>query len=321
LINSERREDVPSLQDLYNEVHNRKEESPEDSVLRKYLKRLNKRTGRETIFYASAFTEKEAAGRVLQINREDCSCFMTASAGLDSRELDLVLHSPGGTVEATEQVVSYLRRRYDHIRVIVPLCVLSTATLLCCAADRILMAEHAVLSPIDPVINWSHQGSTYSALAQNLINEYSIAQRTIRKNRDNAGLWLERLKAYPPGLLAACVAQAELSRTLARAWLQDYMFRGEEEAAARAESVSAWLADSRDFVGGLRPIGHSQASSTGLKVELLNEDEALLDDVMAVYYAGVTKFQGGDCVKIIENHAGKGCMIGVSAPATLARES
>jgi ATP-dependent protease ClpP protease subunit len=321
LINRERRDDMPSLQDLYNEVHSRKEESPEDSVLKKYLKKLNKRTGRDTIFYASAFNEKEAAGRVLQINREDCGCFMTASAGLDSRELDLVLHSPGGTVEATEQLVTYLRRRYDHVRVIVPLCLLSTATLLCCAVDRILLAGHAVLSPIDPLVNWSHQGSAYSAPAQNIVNEYSIAQRNIRKNRDNAGLWNERLKVYPPGLLAACVAQVELSRTLARTWLQEYMFRGEEEAAPRAESISAWLADSRGFAGALRPIGFSLASSKGLKVGLLDEDEALLEDAMAVYYAGVTKFQGSDCVKIVENHNGKGCMIGVTAATALPWES
>jgi len=301
---------VPSLQDVYNEVLTRREESSQDYVLKKYLKKLNKYTNRATILYASAFTEKEIPGRVLQINRQDASCFMAASAGMEGRDLDLVVHSPGGSVEATEQIVTYLRRRYDHIRVIVPLCALSTATLLCCAADRIVMAEHSALGPIDPVINWSYKGSTYSSVAQNIVNEHSIAQRNINNKKNNPILWIEKLKAYPPGLLATCKTQMQLSQSLAERWLQSYMFKAEEDAAEKAESISAWLADSRSFVGSLRPIGHSQVALKGLKVDLLDDDEALLENVMAVYYAGVTKFQAGDCVKIVENHNGKGCTIG-----------
>jgi ATP-dependent protease ClpP protease subunit len=303
-----------SVQDIYSEVQSRRVESPQDYVLKKYLKKLNKYTNRGTIFYASAFTEKEAAMRVLQINRQDSSCFMAASSGIEGRELDLVVHSPGGSVEATEQIVSYLRRRYDHIRVIVPLCALSTATLLCCAADQIVLGEHSALGPIDPVVNWRYQGASHSTAAQNIINEYSIAQRNINNKKNDPILWIEKLKAYPPGLLATCKTQMQLSQSLAKRWLQSYMFRGRENAPEQAESVAAWLADSRRFAGSLRPIGQSQAASKGLKVDLLDDDEALLENVMAVFYAAVVKFQVGDCVKIVENHLGKGCTFTARSP-------
>ena len=182
-----------SLQDVYNEVLARKEESSQDYVLKKYLKKLFKYTGRATILYASAFTLKEASGRVLQINRQDSSCFLAASSGTDGRELDLIVHSPGGSVEATEQIVTFLRRRYDHIRVIVPLSALSTATLLCCAADRIVVGEHSAVGPFDPVVNWSYQGTSFSAAAQNIIDEFSIVQRNINNKRNNPILWIEKL--------------------------------------------------------------------------------------------------------------------------------
>lgn len=296
-----------SVQDIYSEVQSRRVESPQDYVLKKYLKKLNKYTNRGTIFYASAFTEKEAAMRVLQINRQDSSCFMAASSGIEGRELDLVVHSPGGSVEATEQIVSYLRRRYDHIRVIVPLCALSTATLLCCAADQIVLGEHSALGPIDPLVNWRYQGASHSTAAQNIINEYSIAQRNINNKRNDPALWIERLKSFPPGLLATCKSQIQVSQSLAQRWLERYMLRGEEAAAEKAESIAAWLADSRRFMESLRPIGLSDAVSKGLKAERLDDDEKLLENVMAVFYAGVLKFQTGDCVKIVENHNGKGC--------------
>lgn len=303
-----------SVQDIYSEVKSRRVESPQDYVLKKYLKKLNKYTNRGTIFYASAFTEKEAAARALQINRQDSSCFMAASSGIEGRELDLVVHSPGGSVEATEQIVSYLRRRYDHIRVIVPLCALSTATLLCCAADQIVLGEHSALGPIDPLVNWTHEGASYSTAAQNIINEYSIAQRNINNKKNDPILWIEKLKAYPPGLLATCKTQIQLSQSLAQQWLQSYMFRGQENAQEPAESVADWLADGRRFVGSLRPIGHSLAASKGLKVDLLDDDETLLENVMAVFYAAVVKFQVGDCVKIVENHLGKGCTFTARSP-------
>ena len=310
-----------SLQDVYNEVLARKEESSQDYVLKKYLKKLFKYTGRATILYASAFILKGIPGRVLQINRQDSGCFMAASSAMDGRELDLIVHSPGGSTEATEQIVTYLRRRYDHIRVIVPLSVLSTATLLCCAADRIVVGGHSSLGPFDPVVNWSYQGAAYSAAAQNIIDEFSIAQRNINNKRNNPILWIERLKAYPPGLLATCKTQIQLSRTLAKSWLEKYMFANEEGAAEKAEGISAWLGDSRNFASSVRPIGYNQASSKGLKLDLLSEEATFEENVMAVYYAAITKFQTSDCVKIVVNHLGKGCTVGARSSAGLTRES
>jgi ATP-dependent protease ClpP protease subunit len=312
---------VLSLQDVHNEVLARKEESSQDYVLKKYLKKLFKYTGRATILYASAFTLKEVSGRVLQINRQDSSYFMAASSAMEGQELDLIVHSPGGSVEATEQIVAYLRRRYDHIRVIVPLSALSTATLLCCAADRIVIGGHSSLGPFDPVVNWSYQGAAYSAAAQNIIDEFAIAQRNINNKRNNPILWIEKLKAYPPGLLATCKTQIQLSRTLAKSWLEKYMFANEEGAAQKAEDISAWLGDSRNFASSVRPIGYNQANSQGLKLDLLSEEATFEENLMAVYYAAMTKLQTSDCVKIVVNHLGKGCTVGARSSAGLKTES
>jgi ATP-dependent protease ClpP protease subunit len=296
---------MPSFHDIVTEVQTRREESPQDYVLKKYLKRLFKSTRRPLILYASAFTEKQAPGRLLQLNRQDPSCFMAASSGLEGRELDLILHSPGGAVEASEQIVSFLRQRFDHIRVIVPVCAQSSAVLLCCAADCIVMGQHSSLGPIDPIVSWSHQGNLYSAAAQSLINEFAIAQRNINNKKNNPILWIERLKSYPPGLLAACKAQASLAQELAGAWLDRYMFRGDDTGIP--EKISVWLADNRRFVSSERPVMIDAAETIGLKVERMEEDEAFAENVMAVYYAALMKFQTTDCVKVVINHLGKGC--------------
>jgi ATP-dependent protease ClpP protease subunit len=311
---------MPSFQEVFAEVQSRREESSQDAVLKKYLKRLYKHTKRPTILYASAFTESDVSGRVLQLGRQDASCFMVASAGADSRQLDLILHSPGGPVEAAEQIVTYLRRRFDEIRIIVPVCALSSAMLLACAADRIVLAEHATLGPIDPIVNWTHQGVFYSTNAQLLINEFSIAQRNINNKKNNPILWLEKLKCYPPGFLATCKSQIQLSQDTARRWLEGYMFRGEEGASEKAERISAWLADSRRLISSQRPLMYETAVTRELKVELLEDDESLADNVMSVFYAGLTKFRTSDCVKIIANHLGKGCTFSAHRPVGSIRD-
>ena len=311
---------MPSLQDVIAEVQSRREESPQDNVLKKYLKRLYKYTKRPTILYVSAFTESEVSAKVLQLGRQDASCFMAAAAAAESRELDLILHSPGGTVEAAEQIVTYLRRRFDDIRIIVPACALSCATLLACAADRIVLAEHATLGPIDPIVNWSHQGIFYSTNAQVLINEFSIAQRNINNKKNNPILWLEKLKCYPPGFLATCKSQLQLSQDMAKRWLEAYMLRGEEGASEKAERISAWLADSHRLISSLRPLMYDTAVAQQLKVELLEDDEALADNVMSVFYAGITKFRTSDCVKILANHLCKGCTFSARPPSGTLRD-
>lgn len=67
--------------------------------------------------------------------------------------LDLVLHTPGGLVLATEQIAQALIRRKGKVTVFIPHYAMSGGTLLALAADEIVMDENAVLGPVDPQIS------------------------------------------------------------------------------------------------------------------------------------------------------------------------
>ncbi len=65
--------------------------------------------------------------------------------------LDLILHTPGGEIDATESIVNYLRQMFeDDIRVIVPQIAMSGGTLIACACKQILVGSRSNLGPIDP---------------------------------------------------------------------------------------------------------------------------------------------------------------------------
>jgi ClpP class serine protease len=68
----------------------------------------------------------------------------------DNMPIDLVLHTPGGLVLASEQIALALRAHKAKVTVMVPHYAMSGGTLVALAADEIIMDPNAVLGPVDP---------------------------------------------------------------------------------------------------------------------------------------------------------------------------
>jgi hypothetical protein len=119
-----------------------------DGVRRNYLARLHALTERNVIVYASDWLAGSAPEAAIIL--EDMQAMMEVCRGLEGSHLDLVLHSPGGSPEATASIVRYLRRKFDDIRVFVPIGAMSAATMWALAGNRIVMGKHSQLGPIDP---------------------------------------------------------------------------------------------------------------------------------------------------------------------------
>jgi ClpP class serine protease len=82
----------------------------------------------------------------------------------DSVPIDLVAHTPGGLVLASEQIARALHRHPAKVTVMVPHYAMSGGTLLALAADEILMDDNAVLGPVDPQIGMWPAASIISVL-------------------------------------------------------------------------------------------------------------------------------------------------------------
>lgn len=68
----------------------------------------------------------------------------------DDMPIDLIIHTPGGLVLSAEQIAMALIRHKAKVTIFVPHYAMSGGTLLCLAADEVVMDENAVLGPIDP---------------------------------------------------------------------------------------------------------------------------------------------------------------------------
>ncbi|OKH36003.1 hypothetical protein NIES2119_18580 [[Phormidium ambiguum] IAM M-71] len=85
--------------------------------------------------------------------------------------IDLILHTPGGLVLATEQIARALIRHPSKVTVFVPHYAMSGGTMLALAADEIVMDANAVLGPVDPQLGNFPAASILKVVADKPISE------------------------------------------------------------------------------------------------------------------------------------------------------
>ena len=276
-------------------------------ALRNYLRQLHRVVGanRDIILYATDFVnpDLQMPPEFLSINNEDTQHFMAVISEMKERrraksksKLDLILHSPGGSAAAAEQIVNYLRAKYSHIRVIVPQNAMSAATMMACAADEIVMGRHSALGPTDPQMMLD----SGMVAAQSILNEFYFSHEEAR------GAAYEIMKAkivmWQPGLIGECIKEIRLSETVVADWLCQYMKLPRKKAEEAAEK----FASADENLTHDRPLSIDKLKSWGLKVKPLESNQRLQDAVLSVYHAATALFEKGGVFKLVVNHSGAG---------------
>lgn len=293
--------------------------SPLDYVRRKYLAVLHAHTKRVVIVYTTRWTMPNPGMPIppsmLAISNGDIHAFMEALVGVDSDKLDLILHSPGGSPEAAEAIVLYLRSKFGHIRVFVPHMAMSAATMIACAADVIVMGKHSFIGPIDPQFQLQTALGVRLVPAQAIVDQF---ERAVKECQDPQKLraWLPMLQQYGPDLLVSCQNANKLSKELVMDWLTRFMFKDVEGGKKKAEEIAEWMADHNKFKTHGRPISREDARSKGMNIENLEDDQILQDAVLSVYHAVSHTFSSSPVVKLVENHLGKAYMDTLIFPAS-----
>lgn len=186
-----------------------------DVVRDRYLARLHELTGNAVINYASGWLNGKG-GVQISVTGEDVHGFMEVCRDVPERKLDLIVHSPGGSPEAAEQIVEYLRTQFDYIRCFVPLQAKSAATMIALGCDEIVMGHHSELGPIDPQIFLSTPEGMRQGPAHGILRDFRRAQRECKEDVSLLPAWTPILRSYVGGLLESCDQYVKLSLDLVR---------------------------------------------------------------------------------------------------------
>lgn len=293
---------MPTWGEILSELHFTRtpEGAPDlDGVRRKYLAELQALTGRDTIIYYSDWLVSNDPQ--VMISLEDMQALMEVCKDLRGPNLDLVLHTPGGSPEACASLVNYLRQKFDHIRVFVPIAAMSAGTMLALACDEIVMGKHSQLGPIDPQM-WT--GQRY-APSRAIIDQFDRAKREIEENPASLQAWFPILQQYGVSLLEECEAAETLGKRLVSEWLCSNMFSAlGDQASAKAEEVAAFFADFPRHQSHSLGITRAKVEEQKLRVTRLEDDQRLQDAVLSVHHATMHTL-GGVAVKLVENQLGR----------------
>lgn len=287
---------MPNWHDIHAEI--REVGTTTDILRRKYLKRLHSLTKRNVIAYYSGWLQKPLPGVDMAISDADKSGFMTVVHRLDkSKGLDLLLHTPGGDMAATESIITYLRAIFGNdIRAIVPQIAMSGGSMIACACREILMGEHSNLGPFDPQV-----GGTP---AQAIFADLQRAEAAMRADQSTAYVWQPILQRYNLGFFSQCAQAIKMADEVVTKNLMECMFAGEIDAADKAKAIVELLGSHNETKTHSRHIHVAQARGLGLKVVSLEDDEKLQDAVLSVHHAYILTFEQTGAFKIIENHQG-----------------
>jgi hypothetical protein len=159
-----------------------------------------------------------------------------------------------------------------------------------------VMGKHSSLGSIDP---------QFSGIpAHGILEEFNRAWSEIAVNPLKAHIWQPILAKYPPAFVGECQKAVTWSETLARDWLKTGMFSSLTNPDPTIDPIIRELSDHALSLSHSRHISATKATSIGLKIVELEQDDKLQDLVLSIHHATIHTLSSTLAFKIIENHKG-----------------
>lgn len=274
--------DVDASADVQRTLYHKRQE---------YFNTISSITGRNVIAYYSGWLKYPQAPNI-SINELDKNAFMEVVYGLDrSKGLDIILHTPGGELAATESIVTYLKRMFNNnIRAIIPQISMSAGTMMAMSCQSIIMGEQSSLGPIDPQLG--------GIACQAVLDEFKDAVKQISQEPSSLGLWQVIISKYDPTFLTACQNAITWSGKLATQWLT------EVNPNINVKKVLDAFFNHRHSFSHAKHMSKGECKNAGLPIVDLENDQNLQDAVLSLHHCFMIFFDKFLVSKAVENQNG-----------------
>jgi len=309
---------MPNWKDVLIEIRNCTSPSAIDVVRHKYITKFQKIRRRNVIVYYSGFLQKTEPRFLahLPINDNDMNLFMQAIHCIKNPQngencgskLDLILHTPGGNMAATEAIINYLRSVFDDIECFVPQLAMSAGTSIACACNKIYMGQHSSIGPVDPLLD---RISCYDLLDEyEYIKKHVLGDANLKIPRDLESIvfWRSFLEKYNPSIISACYNATDLALEMLENSLKERMFKN-DQSNPNIKKIVEELGMHNNTKIHARHISYSKALGIGLNVERLEDNQELQDVVMTIHHCCMHTFINTQAIKIVETQNGGGLVV------------
>lgn len=299
---------MPSWSNILNQVQQLSNEGAElNRIRREYLAKISSITGRNVISYYSCWLKMPGAPNS-SVNDQDMNAFMNAVHGLERKNgLDLILHTPGGDLAATESLINYIKTIFsDDIRAIIPQISMSAGTIIALSCKEIIMGKQSSLGPIDPQLG--------GVACQSVLEEFDTAVKEVSANPASAALWQVIFNKYTPTFITACKKSIEWSEKL----MVDYI-QAVYGATFNIKPVKDIFLNNKKSYSHNRHIPKEACKKAGLHIIDLESNQDLQEAVLSLHHTYMILFDKFSIAKVVENQTG-GCYVQQFDPKQLIRQ-
>lgn len=286
-----------SIQDLENEL---------TSLIKKY----NKKTGRYLFIYAGAIAKQVAA---ISLNMDDYFVIYDMLRTTKADKLDFYIETPGGSGEAAEEIVGFLRQKFQEVDFIISGEAKSAGTIMALSGDEIKMTDSGSLGPIDAqMIIGRSPMSAYDYMEW--VNERrDEAAKKGRLNPFDATM----IAQITPGELNGVNNALNFARDLVVKWLSNYKFKNwdttqtkkekvtPERKKKRAEEIVDKLVNHTLWRSHGRSIKRQDLEDLGLRIIRIDDDPELSDIVYRIQTVIKLIFGNSNAYKYLATEDGK----------------
>jgi len=224
----------------------------------------------------------------------------------DLKKIDIYLETPGGRGETAEEIVRFLRSKFDSVSFVISSEAKSAGTIIALSGDEILMTETGSLGPIDAQMR----------IGRSVVSAYDYME-WVEKKRDEADK-NDKLNPFDatmvaqitPGELGNVFHALKFAEELVKDWLVKYKFGKWTETETHKRPVTQELKEQRasDIARDLtdhskwrlhgRSIKAEDLEEIGLRITRVDKDPKLADVVYRIQTVCMFLFEYTTAFKI-----------------------
>lgn len=218
-------------------------------------------------------------GNKAQVDRIDTLGFVDMLHNVNPGDpIDLLLHTPGGDVDAAEKLIGLVRSatgEEGELRIIIPDYAKSAGTLMALGANAIVMSDSSELGPIDPQVS-SRDGNgsdvVYSVLTY--LNAYDAARKALRDTPDDLAARITFEKFDP-----TIVSKFQSVRDRARSFAENLLKR----RGMNFSKIASELMDINKYQSHGQMIGWETANEMGLTITYMQSTDPVWRKYWTLY--------------------------------------
>jgi hypothetical protein len=185
-------------------------------------------------------------------------------------DLDLLLHTGGGDIDAAEKLISMVRNKVGTatLRIVVPDFAKSAGTLMVLGADYVVMSDTSELGPIDPqIVLADGNGNRILHPIQSYLDAYDEHTKTLKNEPGNVAAQIMLGKLDP-----ATVKLFQAVRVRAQRFAEAQLIRGMFRNGGNWSLAASELLDTKRWLSHGQMISWEDAAGPpiGLYVEYLD---------------------------------------------------